>query len=247
MKVGIIGYGNFGEFLAQHLAFGFHVMVTDLVKSRKRVVRHCVWGSLKQVTKRPVVILAVPLQSLESVLKQIAPLLKPGTLVIDVCSVKVKPIELMEKNLPECIEILGTHPLFGPQSAKDGLRGKKIVLCPVRISVERMLKIHALLDHCGVETFVGVAEVHDQEMAMVQGLTHFVARALRGCDIRKSQMATLAFNRLYEVVELLGWDSWDLFETIELGNPFAADIRAKFMEHLQAIEGNLIHKTTEDK
>jgi prephenate dehydrogenase len=237
--VGIVGFGAFGRFLAKHLSNAFHgVAVTDVQRPRHEVVADSYqWTETEDVARCQTVILAVPLQNLEGVLKQISSHLRPDALVVDVCSVKQVPIKLMLDHLPASVEILGTHPLFGPQSAKTGLAGHRIAICPARISSSRALEAHALLaDGFGLKVIETEAETHDREMASVQALMHFIARGLAECGIRRSEMSTMAFDNLCDAAELLGSDSWELFKTIEIGNPFAAEARARFVEALSLLE-----------
>jgi prephenate dehydrogenase len=43
--------------------------------------------------------------------------------LVDVTSVKVKPLEIIEKYFPkDKFQILGTHPMFGPQSGASGIK-----------------------------------------------------------------------------------------------------------------------------
>ena len=76
--------------------------------------------------------LAVPVPMLGECLAGIAPHLRPGQVVVDVCSVKAGPAALMRRLLPEGVEILATHPMFGPQSMPQSLSGGRIVICPLR-------------------------------------------------------------------------------------------------------------------
>ena len=240
--VGVIGFGNFGQFLARHLARAFHsVAVADVIQREKEATKFCLnWASLEEAASKEIVVLAVPFQNLEQLLKQVSSSFRQNSLVVDVCSVKQLPIKLMRELLPPSVEIIGTHPLFGPQSAKNGLGEHRVVICPERVSDLRSAKMQSLLTHgFGLRTLERDAETHDREMATVQALTHFVARGLAGCGIQQSGLATVAFEKLCEAAELLGGDSWELFQTIELGNPFAAEIRARFMEELQQLERRL--------
>ena len=66
---------------------------------------------------------------MREVVADLALLLKPGTLVLDVGSVKVEPVAIMKELLPETVGIVGTHPLFGPQSAQNGIHGLQIAIC----------------------------------------------------------------------------------------------------------------------
>ncbi len=55
---------------------------------------------------------------MEDVLGRTRGRLAPDVLVMDTCSVKTHPVGLMERMLPATISILGTHPMFGPDSAR---------------------------------------------------------------------------------------------------------------------------------
>src|SRR5512136_288369 len=86
--------------------------------------------SFDRVIASDLILLAVPISTVEAVCRDMASLLKPGQLVVDTCSVKEKPVRMMLAELPEYVQILGTHPLFGPDSGKKGIAGLKITLCP---------------------------------------------------------------------------------------------------------------------
>ena len=81
--------------------------------------------------------------------------------------------------------------------------------------------------------------IHDEEMAKVQVLTHLISRALCEMEIEDSAFATLAYKKLMELKGLLGTDSWELFETIQAGNPYAQAIRKEFRGKLDEIETRL--------
>jgi prephenate dehydrogenase len=87
---------------------------------------------LEKVAASDVVILAVPVSAIPAPAQAIAPHIRGGALVMDVASVKIRPAKAMQKFLPKHADIICTHPLFGPQSAKDGLKGHKIVVSNIR-------------------------------------------------------------------------------------------------------------------
>ena len=100
--LGFIGFGGFGRFIIPHLKPYFDITVydrTDLsAKAKKLGVK---WGTLGEAASQDMVALAVPVQFLEELLIDIKDLLKPKALVFDLSSVKIKPVELMQKYLPE--------------------------------------------------------------------------------------------------------------------------------------------------
>ena len=70
--------------------------------------------------------------AMEDVLRRVAGCPRLPEIVVDVASVKVKPLDLMARILPSSIEVVGSHPMFGPQSGRDGIANLKVVLCPLR-------------------------------------------------------------------------------------------------------------------
>ncbi len=175
------------------------------------------------------VILATPVASLGGVVEAIAPHLRPGALVLDVGSVKVAPADIMRRRLPAHVDIVATHPLFGPQSARDGVAGLKIALCPVRgnrtRSVAAFLKTRLALD-----VIVTTPEDHDREAAMVQGLTHLIARVLVQMEPLPARMTTRSFDLLMQAVDMVRHDAPEVFHAIEHANPFAPEMRERFFE-----------------
>lgn len=237
--IGLIGCGDFGEFMLPHLKRLAHGLVYVHDKRTKPEIWYS--ADIKQVASSDLVLLSVPSTSLESVLIEIKDSVKKDAVVADVCSVKVKPCQLMKKYLPETAEIIGTHPLFGPQSAKDGIEGLKIVLCPVRTS--NIEKISCFLDNLGLEVIVTSPEEHDKQMAYAQGLTHFVAKALSNMDIGYISQRTKAYELLLELERMLENDSEELFLSIQKDNPYSKKAREKFLKQLKLLNGNILTKT----
>lgn len=238
-EIGIIGFGQFGQFMARHLARFFDVAVFDNAGLETEAEKIGVkWRDFEIVAGKEIVIFAVPLQSFEAVLKRTAPYLQEDALCLDVCSVKIKPLELMRRYLPETVEIIGTHPLFGPQSGRDSIEGLRIALCPVRSAQTE--KVRAFLaETLKLNVLEKSPEEHDREMAHVQALTHFVARALDELHVEESDLATVSYEELMRAARLVSEDSWELFQTIQQGNPFADKKRQAFIEKLIELETRL--------
>lgn len=234
-RVGLIGFGNFGQFIAPHLRKHCVVTVYDTrqidAEARSCSVRV---GSLAEVAAQPLVIFAVPVQYLAQILADCRAFIRPDALVLDVSSVKLRPLALLEKHLPATAEIIGTHPLFGPQSGKQGLAGLNLVLCPTRTTRLEALAVFCR-DVLQLNVILREPGEHDARMAYVQALTHFIGRALKGMDIPDGAQKTVAYQSLLNLKNNLGGDSWDLFLTIERENPFAADVRERFLRELQIL------------
>jgi prephenate dehydrogenase len=239
-ELGIIGFGQFGQFMARHLAPFFAVTVYDKradfqIEARNVGVR---WSDFETVAAKKIVVFAVPLNSFAEVLQRAAPHLQTGALCLDVMSVKIKPIELMLQYLPPTVEIIGTHPLFGPQSGREGIEGLRVALCPVRTTRAEKVK-DFLADDLKLTVLEKSPEEHDREMAHVQALTHFVARALTELHVEESDLATVSYEELMRAARLVSEDSWELFQTIQQGNPFADAKRKAFIEKLIELENRM--------
>lgn len=231
-SVGLVGFGNFGQFIVKFLTPFFEISVydrTDFSNEAKNL--GVVWSSLSDVVQKDIVILGVPVQFLEPLLLEIKDLINPEALVMDVSSVKVKPLQLLEKYLPATTDIVGTHPLFGPQSGKNGIKGLNMVLCPVRnTKIVNLSKFFS--KQLQLNVLERTAELHDRQMAYVQALTHFIGRSINEMDIPDVEQKTPAYQYLLDIKRNLGKDSMDLFLTIELENPFAKEVREQFIEKL---------------
>ncbi len=157
--IGIIGLGRFGRLMARYLSDDFAVRAYDpSVAAAEMKTAGAEPATVEAAAAAEVVVLAVPISAMEEVLARIAPHLTPGSLLIDVCSVKEMPLAWMQKAVPVSVELIGTHPMFGPDSAADSLQGRKIVLCPVRIAPERLARVRDYLVSKGLQVIETTAE-----------------------------------------------------------------------------------------
>jgi prephenate dehydrogenase len=166
-------------------------------------------------------------------------LLQKDALVIDVCSVKEKPIQWMKKLLPQSISILGTHPMFGPDSAADGVKGKTIVLCPERISNEKLETIKRGLKQVGLNVITITPAKHDKQVAYTQALVHFLARSWNTMKFPQTKISTQSFERLNEISKTLMNDSEALFNDMFRYNRFAKEALNIWGTAISSIENKL--------
>jgi prephenate dehydrogenase len=234
--VGIIGFGLFGQFMAKHLEPYFVVKFYDPKDfETKAGYKRC---GLHEVCQVDFLILAVPVQALEKVLIEIAPYLAEECLVMDVCSIKVYPTELMKKYIPTSISFMGTHPLFGPKSGADGIVGLNIVLCKGRINEVQMQKLKEFLTKdLKLNVIETTSNEHDQQMAYVQGLTHFIAKGFSNMKLPELFMSTASYEYFAKIKDMISLDSPELFEVIQKINPYTKKVRAEFLEELNKLDG----------
>lgn len=235
LNLGLIGFGRFGQFAARHLRSRLHLFVWDLRDQRKKAASlGLTWGTLEEAASCQVVLLAVPIAEMPTALAQVVPWLRPGALLMDVCSVKMVPLEWMLAAAPAEVEVLGAHPLFGPHSGRSGIEGLSIVLCPGRTG--RTAMVERFLEEMGMNVAVTSAEEHDREMARAQALTHFVARGLAAAGVTDQRLKTPSYERLLRVVETLTRENSELYRDIQTYNPFAAEARARLLDELRRLD-----------
>lgn len=238
--IGILGFGRFGALMAKYLTKDFEVKVWN--RSDKSKAIRAAGGipvSIGEACREKIVILAVPISTMENTLTRIAPLLNPGSVVVDVCSVKVVPVQWMAERLPEGVAILGTHPMFGPDSAAHSLKDRKIVLCPVRIEDRRVEAIRRYLSSKGLIVIETTPEDHDRQIAVSLSLTHFIGRSLAEFGAGDLLIDTEGYKRLLYTLGVVTHDTWQLFEDMHRFNPYAEGTRDRFITAMDTIDKKL--------
>ncbi|WP_082503648.1 prephenate dehydrogenase/arogenate dehydrogenase family protein [Methylobacterium sp. Leaf117] len=235
--LGLIGFGAFGRLIALHLAPHFAIQAYDPAMSAASV-DDVTRATLREAAGCPVVILAVPVAAIAAVVAEIGPHLPPGALVLDVGSVKVAAANAMRAGLPGHVAIVATHPLFGPQSARGGIRGLKIALCPVRGGRPRRVAAF-LRRRLGLDVIVTTPEAHDRDAAAAQGLTHLIAKVTVQMEPLPTRMTTRSFDLLMQAVAMVRHDAPEIFEAIERANPYAGAVRRRFVAHAARLATDL--------
>lgn len=140
------------------------------------------------------VVLCVPVGAMESVMKDIAPALKPGATLSDVGSVKRAVIDAITPHLPEAVHFVPAHPLAGtehsgPRSGFAELFDNRwcLIVPPEgcdRDAVERLTKLWQGL---GSHTDEMEAEHHDLVLAVTSHAPHLIAYTMVGVadDLRR--------------------------------------------------------------
>ncbi|TPW18248.1 MAG: prephenate dehydrogenase [bacterium] len=239
-SVGIIGFGAFGQLIARHIRPYFRLYAYDPASGLQSIADGLgvALTSLERAASCPVIVLATPVGRLAEVVDAVAPHIQPGSLVFDVGSVKLGPADIMRRGLPEYAGIVATHPLFGPQSARDDIAGLKIAVCPIRGRGGYRLAAF-LRRRLGLNVIMTTPGDHDREMATVQGLTHLIAKVLVRMEPLPERMTTKSFDLLLEAVNMVRHDAPEVFEAIESANPYAAGVRRRFFELSSALDVEL--------
>ncbi len=234
-KVSIIGFGRFGAMLHALLTKGFEVDVYDKNPVDNAEVNEV---SLEEALKNDTIFIAVPLRDFEDLVVDISTRIQSGKTIIDVCSVKVFPKKVMIDNLPEKIDIIATHPLFGPDSLKDS--GSAMTMEAVRDSFERYNFWKNYFESQNIIIEEISADEHDMMAARSQGLTHFVGRVIDDFGTNQTRIDTEGYKALHKLVNQTCNDSWDLFEDIQNYNPYTekmiSELNGSFKKISEIIE-----------
>lgn len=237
-EIGLIGFGRFGKLAAKYLSEDFRVYVANKNKkviSRKNIIP----SNLKEACSKDIVILAVPISEFENTLKNAKKLLRKNILVVDVCSVKEYTVKLMERILPKHVQILATHPLFGPDSASESIIGRKIVLCQTRVNDDLYNQIKLFLKGEGLIVIEATPEEHDLQMAKSLVLTHLIGRALIEMKAKNLDIDTRGYQALIKILDTVKNDSLQFFEDINYYNRFSKNIRKGLIKSILKVDKRL--------
>lgn len=234
-KVSIIGFGRFGAMLHSLLSKGFEVDVYDKNPIDNSEVNEV---SFEEVLKNDTIFIAVPIRDFEDLVINISSKIQSGKTIIDVCSVKVFPKQVMIDNLPVETDIIATHPLFGPDSLKDS--GSVMTMEAVRDSSERYNFWKNYFESQNITIEEISAEEHDMMAARSQGLTHFVGRVIDDFGTNETRIDTEGYKALHKLVSQTCNDTWELFEDIQNFNPYTekmiSELNGSFKKISEIIE-----------
>jgi len=238
VNLGIYGLGRFGRFYAELLSR--YATITAFSRNPESPLP----AGVRRVDEaglcdQPVIILCVAISGLREVLQRLAPRLKPGTLVMDTCSVKSMPTKWMDEMLPPAVKILATHPMFGPDSARGGIDGLPMILHPVRLGSSELDQWRGFFERVGLSVQLMEPELHDRQAAFTQGLTHYLGRVLAELELEPSPIASLGYRKLLEIIEQTCNDSWQLFYDLQQYNPYTREMRERLAVSLSQVKRRL--------
>ena len=176
MNVGIIGGSSgLGRTLIYYFRDEFDVSITGRDHKKGRDIAreadvNYVESNAELAKASDILVVSVPIQYTEDVIREVAPFMREGSVMIDVTSVKEGPSKTMAETLPENVEYIPTHPVFGPRTTD--LNNQVIVLTADRKG-EWYDKVYRYLKSKNMRIIETTAEKHDYMMSIVQVLTHF--------------------------------------------------------------------------
>ncbi|AKB34648.1 Prephenate and/or arogenate dehydrogenase (unknown specificity) [Methanosarcina siciliae C2J] len=195
------------------------------------------------IPENDIVIVSVPINATEETIAEVAPKMKAGSLLMDFTSIKVKPVEAMQRFAPAGVEILGTHPMFGPTIPT--IRGQTVILVPVKERSEKWFPVmRQLFEEGGAHVEITTAAEHDRLVSVVQGLTHFAYISIGTTidrldfDIKKSRkFVSPVYSIMLDFVgRILGQNPY-LYALIQMENPGVLEVHEAFVEECEELSG----------
>lgn len=176
MNIGIIGGSSgLGKTIVYYLRNDFDVFISGRDHKKGRDVADeagvtYIESNEDLTALSDILIVSVPIHTTEGVIREVAPFMKRGSVMIDVTSVKEGPSRTMAEVLGDDVEYIPTHPIFGPRTTR--LDNQVIVLTPDRKG-KWYDRVYNYLDSKNMRIIETTAEKHDYMMSIVQVLTHF--------------------------------------------------------------------------
>jgi prephenate dehydrogenase len=229
-----------GQWFARLLSeTGKRVLVTGRSEERLQEVRQKldveVTTDISQVKDADVIIISVPLDAFESVVKQIAPHTNPGQIVIDITSLKIQPVDIMHRYITSAVT-LGMHPVFGPGA--KGPDKQNFVLTPTserEVALAEKVKGH--LEARGARVTLMTPREHDEMMTVILGLAHFIAIVTADTLLSQDRFQKMkeiggtTYKVLYTLVESVISEDPELYASLQMGFPNISELEEQFLNN----------------
>lgn len=240
MKVAIIGgSGKMGRWFARFLLQeGKEVIITGRNQKKLREAGQQleveVASNVEAVKSADVVILSVPIDNFEEVVQQLSPYTRAGQIIVDITSIKVSPVETMHRYI-KAGRVLGIHPVFGP-GAKS-MANQNFVLTPTNNEETTLAqKVRQYMETRGARVTMMSPAEHDEMMAVVLGLSHFIAIATADTLVsldKLKQMAAIGgitYKVLLTLVESVISEDPELYASLQMNLPAVTEAEALFQK-----------------
>ena len=241
VRIGIIGgTGKMGQFFRKFFESN---NCNVLISSRRTKLK-----PIDCVKSSDVVIVSVPISVTLQVIREIAPLINKGSLLIDTTSIKKEPVEAMLIH-SKC-EVIGMHPLFGP--SVSSIKNQTIVICPAR--TKKWLEwIINIFEKNKAKIKITTPKKHDEMMSIIQGINHFstlsAAYAMKnlGISVKESLEYTSPIYklRMAMVGRILNQDP-RLYASIEIMNPENKKALSLYLSSCKKLQRIIQSKNTEE-
>ena len=230
LKIAIIGgTGGMGKILVKNLKDLSKIMVCSRKKEKAQLVakefgENIGSGLLSDCQDVDIVFVSVPIENMLETCEKVVKIMKAGSILIDLSSVKTGLVDKLV--IPDTIEYISSHCLFGPQG--DFL-GENLILIPVKGKIW-IPKIKILFEKLGSNVFIKSLEEHDLIMGEIQALFHFTILSMV-VAMSKSEINPNFYTRSFKMMipSLKNLENnLNVILEIQKNNPHSKDMRKHF-------------------
>lgn len=240
MKIAVIGAaGKMGLWFTKFfLEQGASVIVAGRTKQKLLRIREEfdveVADNITAVKNTDRVLICVPIENFEEVVKEIQPYVKPNQVVMDICSIKEFPVAVMHKYMSKATT-LGTHPMFGPSAI--AIKNQNFILTPTNAKETQFANdFKAWLEKRKAKVSIMSPREHDELMSVVLGLSHFVGMV--ACDtllsegnfVEMKKVAGPSFKLLSTLAERVASQDPNFYASLQTNLPKVEEVADAFYE-----------------
>ena len=243
MKVAIIGAGKMGRWFTNFFKEeGYSVVVSSRTKEKLLALKdefgvEIAEDNVAAIEGADRVILCVPLENLEPVLEEIGSHVRSNQVVMDICSIKEIPVNLLHKYVKKGM-VLGTHPVFGP-GAKS-IKGQNFVLTPINNKEMKFaMKFGTWLEEKGARVVITSPRDHDELMSVVLGFPHFLGLVVGDTLLNYSNfveakdVAGASYRLLLTLAEAVASEETGFYSNLQMSLPEVEKIESLFLEKVE--------------
>ena len=260
LKIGVVGFDNFGQCLAKHLSVKHQVSCMDPNQDKTREAKklgveyYSNFEMSRFFSGLDIVVLAVPLIELEDTVNTLPIEDLKGKLVVETCVMNKHPKSILLKafgSYPE-IDLLSSHLMFSatpggtedPYVGPSSCDGRPVVYEKVRITdVPRCGRFLQIFEEARCQLVEMTAEQHDDTVADAEFMAHLTGRLLLDKQLLPhTPVVSKEYAALCDVAEMTSGDSFDLFFGMFKYNDRARSHLIQLRENLSNLEQQLAAK-----
>ena len=219
-----------GKWIANYLKkFNYNITITSRNPKEGKIIADKIQvdysnNNIEAIKNANIIIFAVPLDKMEETIKEVAPYAPSNSVLIDIASIKTNSTNALKKYAPDDVEILPTHPMFGPRL--PSIEDQTIILTPIDTTGFWYSKIKEFLISENTRVIVSSPEEHDKMMSIVQGLTHFtyisLASTIKNLNIsikESRKFASPIYNMMLDMISRIVAQNPYMYYAIQKENP----------------------------
>ncbi len=263
-KTGVVGCGLIGGSIALSLSkAGHRIFVVDRPENEKQIRKQLPSVTLKSdaaglcAESPEVIFVCVPSDRTVEVIRQIAPIVSPGTIITDVAGVKVPVMDAVRQVVPDKVCFVGGHPMAG--SEKSGVEAAQpflfqnavYVLSPLNEYSDKAIgPLMEAVQQLGARILIMDASQHDKIAAAISHLPQLLAvelvNVVNDLAAGNSHFNTLAAGGFRDMTRIASSDFSVWEDVIASNKDNISDALGAFVRRLAALDSLVREKNLDE-